>query len=76
MYVVCILILFICAQIGTQGHSIHDEINVALRAWTDRNFKKTVKYIHKVIITKYINKRDKWSMLYLSNIGLSLFHRV
>eukprot|EP01035_Chromulina_nebulosa_P028100 gene28100-37036_t len=33
--------------IGTTGHSIHDEINVALRAWTDKNYKKTVKYIHK-----------------------------
>jgi hypothetical protein len=38
-------------KIGTLGHSVHDEINEALKSWADRNYKKSVKYIHKVITT-------------------------
>ena len=37
-------------QIGTVGHSINDDIIDALKAWADRNYKKSVKYIHKVLI--------------------------
>lgn len=50
-YVHIHLCIYVCVQIGTIGHSIHDEIIEALKAWADRNYKKSIKYIHKVIFS-------------------------
>eukprot|EP01036_Dinobryon_divergens_P022312 gene22312-30556_t len=33
--------------IGTVGHAVQDDIHAALRVWSEKNFTKTVKYIHK-----------------------------
>lgn len=33
--------------IGTVGHAVQDDIQLALREWSETNYTKTVKYIHK-----------------------------
>ena len=39
-------------KIGTVGHAVQDDVHAALRVWSEKNFTKTVKYIHKVNLLK------------------------